>query len=283
MKTIFPVTFLFLLSLNATADSLKQSISALEARLSARVGIAILDTHNNKSWSYNGDQRFPMMSTFKTLACANLFYRSNVGEINKSAEFEVHQDSLVVWSPVTKNYIGKTISLNKACEATMLTSDNTAANIVLENTGGPKQLTDFLTMIGDKVTRLDRIEPELNQAKVGDIRDTTTPNAMVNTLSLLLLGDVLTETDSKQLKSWMQQNSISEALLRSVLPEDWSIADRTGAGENGSRAITALVWHKNKKPIIIAIYLTESDLTLSQRNKVVAEIGQLIFDTLPLK
>ncbi|MCV5738039.1 serine hydrolase, partial [Escherichia coli] len=82
-------------------------------------------------------------------------------------------------SPVMDKLAGQRTRIEHACEAAMLMSDNTAANLVLNEIGGPKAVTLFLRSIGDNATRLDRLEPRLNEAKPGDKRDTTTPNAMV--------------------------------------------------------------------------------------------------------
>jgi len=57
-------------------------------------------------------------------------------------------------------------------------SDNTAANLLLRTVGGPAAVTAYLRALGDPVTRLDRNEPALNEAKPGDVRDTTTPSAL---------------------------------------------------------------------------------------------------------
>ncbi len=75
----------------------------------------------------------------------------------------------------------------------------------------------------------------------------------------------------------IRNNRISGQLLRSVLPSGWSIADRTGAGKNGSRAIVAKIWNTEGQGYIINIYLTETDLSFKQRNRVVAEVGEQIF------
>ncbi len=132
--------------------------------------------------------------------------------------------------------------------------------------------------LGDKATRLDRFEPRLNEAKPGDKQDTTTPNAMVNTLHTLLEGDALSYESRIQLKIWMQDNKVSDPLIRSVLPKGWSIADRSGAGGFGSRGVTAMIWKENHKPIYVSIYITETDLSLQARNQVIAQISQLIVD-----
>lgn len=277
MKIIYSIFSLLLIHSVAYASSLDKEISVIEKNISGRIGISVLNTHNDETWDYNGNARFPMMSTFKTLACAKLLRDSDNGFINNQTQFKIRKDDLIVWSPVTEKLIDETITLERACEATMLMSDNTAANIVLHHIGGPEGLTGFLRSIDDKVTRLDRIEPELNEAKSGDFRDTTTPNAMVSTLNDILLGNVLTEQSSNNLKSLMTKNKVSNSLLRSILPKGWFIADRSGAGGNGSRGITALVWSESQPPIIIAIYITETELLFEDRNRIIADIGKLIF------
>ena len=255
-----------------------QSIEQIESRVSARIGIAVYDSATKQTWSYKGDERFPMMSTFKTLACANLLYDFENEGLDLGLKVDIESDDLIVWSPVTKHLVGKELSLENACTATMTMSDNTAANVVLTGVGGPNGLTEFLRLAGDSNTRLDHMEPELNHARPGDVRDTTTPNSMVVTLNELVYGNTLSQESKLKLKNWMMGNKVSDGMLRSILPNDWSIADRSGAGAYGSRAITAMVWSENRAPLIISISLTETEFTIQERDKVINEIGQLIFD-----
>lgn len=255
-----------------------QSIEQIESRVSARIGIAVYDSATKQTWSYKGDERFPMMSTFKTLACANLLYDFENEGLDLGLKVDIESDDLIVWSPVTKHLVGKELSLENACTATMTMSDNTAANVVLTGVGGPNGLTEFLRLAGDSNTRLDHMEPELNHARPDDVRDTTTPNSMVVTLNELVYGNTLSQESKLKLKNWMMGNKVSDGMLRSILPNDWSIADRSGAGAYGSRAITAMVWSENRAPLIISISLTETEFTIQERDKVINEIGQLIFD-----
>ncbi|MEZ8370355.1 class A beta-lactamase [Vibrio splendidus] len=255
-----------------------ESIEQIESRVSARIGVAVYDSATEQTWSYKGDERFPMMSTFKTLACANLLYDHENEGLYLESKVGVKSDELIAWSPMTKAFVGKEISLTGACAATMEMSDNTAANIVLAGIDGPNGLTEFLRSIGDSETRLDHIEPDLNHARPGDERDTTTPNTMVKTLNELVYGNVLSEESKAQLKTWMMDNKVSDGMIRSILPDGWNIADRSGAGAYGSRAITAIVWSVTRAPLIISISLTEIELTIQERDTVINEIGQLIFD-----
>ncbi|PTO97118.1 class A beta-lactamase [Vibrio sp. 10N.286.48.B8] len=279
---------LVLLSTFFSTSSLSQSltpesIEQIESRVSGRIGIAVYDSATKQTWSYKGDERFPMMSTFKTLACANLLYDHENEGLDLESKVGVNSDELIAWSPVTKAFVGKEISLRGACAATMAMSDNTAANIVLASIGGPNGLTEFLRSTGDRKTRLDHIEPDLNHARPGDERDTTTQKTMVKTLNKLLYGSALSEESKAQLKTWMIDNKVSDGMIRSILPDGWKVADRSGAGAYGSRAITAIVWSENRAPLIISISLTETELTIPERDTVINEIGELIFDEYRVK
>ncbi|AXY03353.1 CARB/PSE/RTG family carbenicillin-hydrolyzing class A beta-lactamase [Vibrio alfacsensis] len=264
---------------NATyATKLNEDLASIEQHISGRLGVSVWDTQTDQRWDYRGDERFPMMSTFKTLACATMLHAMDNDKLDRNATAKVEERNVVVWSPVMDRMVGQTTRIEHACEATMLMSDNTATNIVLRSVGGPKNVTLFLRSIGDKATRLDRFEPRVNEAKPGDSQDTTTPNAMVNTLHTLLEGDSLSYESRIQLKIWMQDNKVSDSLMRSVLPKGWSIADRSGAGGFGSRGITAMIWKENHKPVYISIYITETDLSLQARDQIIAQISQLVLD-----
>ncbi|MGX9994895.1 CARB family carbenicillin-hydrolyzing class A beta-lactamase [Vibrio sp. JZG120] len=276
MKKLFLLAGLMVCSTLSYASQLNEDISLIEQQTSSRVGVSVWDTQTDERWDYRGDERFPLMSTFKTLACATMLSDMDSGKLSKNATAKVDERSIVVWSPVMDKLAGQNTRVEHACEAAMLMSDNTAANLVLNEIGGPKAVTMFLRTIGDKATRLDRLEPRLNEATPGDYRDTTTPNAIVNTLRTLIEGETLSYESRVQLKIWMQDNKVSDSLMRSVLPTGWSIADRSGAGGHGSRGINAIIWKENHRPVYISIYVTETELSLQARDQLIAQISQLI-------
>jgi beta-lactamase class A CARB-1, PSE family len=273
------------LSFASVADfkAVEQTIVALEGKLSARIGVTVLEVNTGELWNYQGDERFPLASTFKTLACAKLLQDAERQRLKLTDSVTVQQTDLVTYSPVIEKQVGQAVTLNEACAAAMHISDNTAANIIIKAVGGPESITRFIRETGDTVTRLDRLEPELNQGVADDIRDTTSPNAIAHTLNTLLFGSVLSDSSRHQLTAWMKNNQVTGNLLRSVLPADWEIADRSGSGGFGARSITAVVWAKKlsakkQSPLIITIYIAQTDATMEQRNQAIATIGQAIFN-----
>ncbi len=255
------------------SDPILTLAQQIESRLDARVGLAIYDLHDGRSWEFRENERFPMASTFKALACAALLARD---EKTEAAAVQISASELVPYSPVTETLIGKTVAASELCKATLHTSDNTAANKVLEVLGGPGEVTAFLRTIGDKLTQLDRWEPELNEGTPGDIRDTTTPSAMAATLRTLLLGDSLDEAAKDKLTSWMLGNEVGGPLLRAGVPTSWKIADRTGGGGHGTRGIAAIMWPPNRQPIVATIYITQTDASMEERNGAIADLGRTL-------
>ena len=106
-----------------------------------------------------------------------------------------------------------------------------------------------------------------------DERDTTMPAAMATTLRKLLTGELLTLASRQQLIDWMEADKVAGPLLRSALPAGWFIADKSGAGERGSRGIIAALGPDGKPSRIVVIYTTGSQATMDERNRQIAEIG----------
>jgi beta-lactamase class A len=278
------VTSVFLSDANA-ADfdplPLKKVMLELENRLSARIGVAVVDTETEEDWNYRGDERFPLNSTFKVFLCAALLDAGDNEKIDPDQSFSVHESDLVSYSPVTEKRVGgKPFTLLELCEATATISDNTAANLVLKELGGPDSLTRFMRRVGDKTTRLDRYEPELNSAVPGDDRDTTTPLAAVASLQKLLLGDALSDASRKQITSWLVGNEVGKTTIRAGLPGDWTVADKTGAGGYGSRSNIAVIWPENRAPVVIAVYITQTRASFEDRNRAIADIARALVKSL---
>lgn len=249
-----------------------------EQQLGARIGVAVVDTGSGEVTSYRGDERFPLNSTHKALLCGALLSKVDKGELSLTATTQFPRSALVTYSSVTEKLVAPArVSWQQLCSAAISYSDNTAANVLATKVGGPVAFTRYMQLLGDSVTRLDRAEPALNSAIPGDVRDTTTPLAISHTLQKMTLGTALKPASRAQLIQWMRDDKVADALLRSVLPAGWRIADKTGAGDYGSRSIISVVWPENYSPRIVVIYITHTKATLDQSNAAIASLGKAIF------
>lgn len=269
------------LAVPGTDAGLTDKVIEIEERLGARIGVAVLDTQTGHRWEHRGNERFPMSSTFKTLACGAVLARVDTGEEALDRRIRFAAGDVVTYSPVTEHRVGGDgMTLAELCEATITTSDNTAGNLILETLGGPGGLTEFMRSLGDTTTRLDRWETELNEATPGDPRDTTTPVAMADSLHALLFEERLSPSSRDQLAAWLVANTTGDAKLRAGLPRNWRIGDKTGGGGHGTNNDVAVIWPPDREPAIVSVYLTESEASFDDRNAAIAEIGRLVKEQL---
>jgi beta-lactamase class A len=264
-----------LLALPAFANDTASPLAELERRNGGRLGVAALDTASGRRVGHRADELFPLCSTFKFLAAAFVLARVDRGEEKLDRRVVFSDKDLVTYSPVTKEYVDSGMTLAEICDAAVTLSDNTAGNLMFASFGGPAGLTSYIRSLGDRTTRLDRIETALNEAKPGDPRDTTTPAAMLGTMQRLLIEDALSASSRDRLIGWLLASKTGARRLRAGLPADWRVGDKTGTGDNGTANDVAIAFPPGRAPILIAAYYTESTISDDARNTVVAEAGRL--------
>ncbi|AEG93841.1 class A beta-lactamase [Ramlibacter tataouinensis] len=248
----------------------------LEATVGGRLGVAVLDTADGRLDGHRLDERFPMCSTFKWLAGALVLHRVDAGQERLDRRIRFGREVLLPHSPVTGEHAGSQegMTLAALCEATIATSDNAAANLILRSFGGPAALTGYVRGLGDTMTRLDRWEPELNEATPGDPRDTTTPRAMAGALRAALVGEALSPRSREQLGRWMEATVTNGQRLRAGLPAGWRMGSKTGSGARGTTNDVGIFWPPGRPPVIAAVYLTETQAPDGARNAVIAGVAR---------
>jgi beta-lactamase class A len=277
--------FLLLTFLAASAASGENDaaarIAAIETRIGGQIGVAAVDTSNDKHLDYRAEERFPMCSTFKFLAAAAVLKRVDEKKERLERFVPYNAKDILEYAPVTKEHLNEGgMTLGVLCEAAIEQSDNTAGNLLLNAIGGPAGLTNFVRALGDRVTRLDRIEPELNSAIPGDERDTTTPAAISSDMQRLLLGDALSEASRRKLDDWLQRNETGGSMIRAGVPKTWSVGDKTGRGANGATNDIAIMRPPGRAPILLAIYSVGSTATANDRTAAIAEVTKVVAEFL---
>lgn len=254
---------------------LAATIERIEQDLDARVGLTIHDSGSDWSLSHRADERFLMNSTFKTMLCGAVLRRVDDGDLSLDDSIAIKATDLLDYAPVTETMVGNSMTTGDLCLAALDMSDNTATNLLIDQIGGPQNVTAFLREIGDPVSRLDRREPELNSFSPGDPRDTTTPDAIASTMETLLIGDALTPKSRAQLVAWMSAGGVTGALIRASTPEGWRVADRSGSGDF-NRNIAAMVTPPGEAPYFISIFLSDADADFNTRNAAVIALSEAV-------
>jgi beta-lactamase class A len=213
-----------------------------------------------------------MCSTFKWVLAGLVLEQSEKGQLAVSERLSYAKADVVPHSPVTGPRLAEGgMTIAELCGATVVSGDNTAANLLLRKLGGPEEFTAALRVLGDRATRLDRWEIALNENAPGDVRDTTTPEAMVRLLRSLLIGPTLSTASRGTLMGWMEASTTGLDRLRAGLPIGWRVGDKTGAGGNGANNDVAFAIAPaggGERGLLIASYISAPAVSQSERNAV---------------
>jgi beta-lactamase class A len=265
------------LALSIKANDFESRIAKIEAETGSRIGMVTIDSATGQRIEHRPKERFLMCSTFKLLAAAAVLQRVDRKEEDLDRFVHYTQADILEYAPVTKQHVAEGgMKLSALCEAAIEQSDNTAGNLLLQAIDGPAGLTKFARSLGDEVTRLDRIEPNLNISK--DELDTTSPAAMCNNLERLLTSDVLSDRSRALLQNWLLKNETGANLIRAGVPKEWRVGDKTGRSGQGQTNDIAVIY-PDGAPIFVAIYTFSGSKSDEQRSTAISSVARIICQT----
>ena len=262
------------------------ALQQLQQRSGGRLGVQVIDGATNRRIGLHAEQRFAMCSTFKLPLAALVLREAETAGLRLDTVLHYTRDDLVPHTPVTGAHLADGgMRIVDLAEAAQVTSDNLAANLLIAALGGPGAVTARFRAIGDEMMRLDRIEPELNRVPPGDLRDTTTPDAMARTVLRLFStpSPVLGAVSQQWLRQWMQATQTGAARLRAGLPSHWAVGDKTGTalppGLAHQHHDVAVIWRAAAAPVVIAAYYEAPVADGPMRaadDAVLAEVGRIV-------
>ncbi|HEY6123029.1 MAG TPA: class A beta-lactamase [Steroidobacteraceae bacterium] len=261
------------------AESADKALKRIRERVGGRLGVHALDSQSGKRWGIDENSRYAMASTFKLPLAAALLWQVDRKAFTLDHLLTIAPKEILPNSPAVEAKLAAgadAMSIRELCVAVITQSDNAAANTLLHGIGGPVALNAFFRTLGDETTRLDRREPALNTNIPGDPRDTTTPRAMVDTMLRIFTQDVLSIPSRALLIDWMIASRTGLDRVRAGLPKTWNPGDKTGTGENGAFNDLVIAYPPGRRPVFVAVYMSDSKLGAKELATAHVEIGTLI-------
>lgn len=262
----------------ASDDALVARLERLEKDADALVGVYAVDTDTGETLAHRADERFAFASTIKALAAAVVLDELSTQELSDRVRWT--EADLVPYSPVTEQHVADGLSVREVLEAAVTVSDNTAANLMLDLIGGPRALDRALEDVGDSTTEVVRREPDLNDFTPGDVRDTTTPRALVSSLAAFAVGGELSTQDERLLNQLLVRNTTGDALIRSAVPQGWKVGDKTGTASYGTRNDVAVVTPPGRPPVVMAVLTRQRTEDAPTDDALVAAAAAAVVDSL---
>ena len=276
MKKIF-ILILAIIFCQKICAAQSENFSTLEEKYNSVIGVYAVDTETKRTIEYNADLRFAYCSTHKVFTVAELLRRKSLNELQQIKYYK--DEDILSYAPITKNHVADGMTWAEICQAAIRFSDNTAANLILEEIGGVKNFRKSLRKIGDKITFPARNEPELNFFAPDDILDTSTPRQMALDLQKYILGDLLCKDKKNLLIDWMSNNSITDTLIKAAVPKNCLVVDKSGTGANyATRNDIAVIFPPNRKPIILVIMTRSKNISAQVYDTQVADVAEIVME-----
>lgn len=260
LKTLLAVFFAAQPAVAAQTLELQQ----LEQRLVASAqenpgdfGIAALDLSTGEMIGVNSHQPFPMASTMKIAVAAAYL-----------AEVDAGRRSL-------HDAVGGSTAFD-LMDRMMVRSDNRATDQLLATLGGPKAVDRWLRSHGLSGIRIDRTIAQLLAARrdLWDVRDSSTPVAMLELLRLVDGTDALTPQSRGLLLDMMRRCATGKNRIRGLLPSYAQVENKTGTLRSFTTDVGFLTLADGRR-IAVAFFARGGD----NRPAVIATAARAIYDT----
>lgn len=298
-------------------DLLNREVAAIAKRARpGALGMALMNLESGETFLHLGERPFPMQSVFKLPLAAAVLAEVDARRLVLHEPFVLAEDQLspqhspiaTAW-PARRDY-----SARELLEATVVDSDNTAADVLMKRIGGPGAVTAWLEARRISGVRVDRYERDLARdvygmpsfrpqwrdpalfaaakaavpperrlaamrAYMADPRDTATPRGMIEFLNALDRQELLSPASTRLLLQMMGRTQRGAGRLRAGLPSDAFLAHRPGTSGTDQGLSTAhndvgLFTLADKRAYAIAVFLSGSTLDEAGRDGIIADAAR---------
>ena len=236
--------------------SLEQQLKSVLSGASSDVGVAALDLTTGETVSINGNTAFPMASTVKVAVAAA--YLSQVDHGRRSLNDKIGGQSA-----------------SSLMERMMIHSDNRATDILIRDLGGPQGIQKYVEYLGLYNFRVDRTIAGLLGAKrdLWDVRDSSTPLAMVDLLRRLDKGNALRPESHSYLLDLMARCATGRNRMKALLPWGTRVEHKTGT-LNGYSSDVGYITLENGHRVAVAFFARGG----TDRPRTIATVARAIYD-----
>ncbi len=154
------VAFGLLAASPALADwdkaALDKGVAKIERRAKGRLGVALIDLKDRRLWSYRGAETFPMQSVFKLPLAVAVLQQVEAGKLRLDQPLTITRKDLSLFhSPLARQFKGEsaTYPVQELIRLAAGMSDNTAADRLMREIGGPQVVTAMLRAAACRASR----------------------------------------------------------------------------------------------------------------------------------
>lgn len=264
---------------------LAQRVAAIANASAGRIGVAAVDLTTGESVGVLGDQRFPLASTSKIAVAATFLEGVDQGRWRLDQAFPLlhPKPSKAFSSSVAPVAVGQSLPASVLIEQMITRSSNPATDALLRVVGGPKAVNAWMRRAGIRdfsidrdIATLVRDDGEFNPAHHIDKRDSATPNAMVQLLTGIYQGKLVSADSRRVILGAMSRTVTGKRRIRAYIPAGARVLHKTGT-LSGTASDIGFIETPDGHTLAIAIYVTGQG-TKPARDAKIAAIARALYD-----
>jgi beta-lactamase class A len=141
---------------DSTNGALEKQVTTLFQALPTPASATFIDPNGTTRVDLNSTLEVPAASTAKLPVMIAVWQQLNDGKLKPTDSFTVTKDKVVGGTGILQNQVGRTLTTEQLLEVTLLNSDNTGANMLIDRIGGLDQVNATLTTLGFTHTHIRR-------------------------------------------------------------------------------------------------------------------------------
>jgi beta-lactamase class A len=171
-------------------------------------------------------------------------------------------------------------TIRELMELSIVRSDNTSSDKLLELAGGPGALTRRLAALGIAGITIRQSVREFLAARARPHPNTGSALDLARLLSRLRKGEILRPESRDVLFGFMTAATTGQHRLRGGLPEGTLVGDKTGSGPGGSATndVGIVTLPQGKGHLALAVLVSGSKRPVAAQEKLIADVARAVYD-----
>jgi len=225
------------------------------------VGVSVLHLESGRAVSHRGGGRFQMASVFKLPVAIAVLDAVEKGKLRLDREVEILEKDRMEVGPIYDEWKpGMRVTVARMVDVMLVDSDNTAADVLVAQLGGPSAVEKALVAQGVSGVKVSLDEKGLGAAMKKDLdaiergaQNGTSPDAMAGLLVRLFRGELLSKASTDRILDSMRRCATSGRRFRAGFPKGAEVFDKTGTMRLSSNDV-GIVTLPDGTHVVLAVF-----------------------------
>jgi beta-lactamase class A len=266
---------------------LNRQIDSLAHTLDCKVSVGLVHIENGDTFSYNGHEQRPMMSTCKFPLALLVLDKVDSGQLSLEQKVFISKAEMRpgTHSPLRDSLKSKAsdVSIHELMYYSITMSDNITTDVLLKQVGGPKAVTEYAKSKGVAGISMLHTEEHMGLNMQRPYENWCEPMDMARLLASFYKGEVVSKTSTDTLRQIMERTTGGANRIKGMLPDGTVVGHKTGTSgfENGLNIAVndiGVVTLPNGQHLALAVYITDAKAETPACEKIIAQIAKAAYD-----